>query len=522
MKTKKGAGATVSININTNEDESTSSEDNASASTDSATESGSTSDSSSSSTESSEELPGEQQMGREDLLDQLEEMQEELEGMWGEAKALEESLMPSPQYCSYIVDVIVAWNDALAVMLRDARPRCEEENEQTNSDNSTEEEDASEDREPNEGLFMLNLDTDPQTLSDLNGDYQVAKTKCAAYGDECKDQLESLTTSHDMLLECQHAELKLAKKKIDDDVEAINHGTQELSVILEQTLSEQRVEQKDMMTMVRDFRGKAPAIRLPEHSNYVYDVVVRLPSSIKKKRGWELQLQRKGGASARELLNMLQTIIELLTPLPKETWDALTTDVEAKVAAGKTPDDINSTLSKLEANVVALKAPPDLLPMAKELLGSVTMEAAQRSQTRADIENNVCIALRQFARAIQEKYDEFCSTQTRMAETMTDLLHRTQAQWHAKMTQLQNECTHPLQDMGVPFAKSAMGARCLVEYNKLLVIVKKDLELQRRSRVAELVKYAMEQVPFLQDLQRQLTGFVPQLLTAKSGFLEDC
>jgi len=517
MKTKKGSGATVSISINTKEDESTSSED--SASTESATESGSTSDSSSS-IESSEESPSDPQMARGDLLDHLEEMQEELEGMWDEAQALEESLMPAPQYCSHIVDVVVAWNDALALMLRDARPHCDEDEGQMDS---TDEGGESDDEEsPDEGLFMLNLDTDPQHLTDINGDYQVAKTKCAAYGDECKEQLESLTTSHDMLLECQHAEFKLARGKMDDDVGTIQHGTQELSVMLEQTLSEQRVEQNDMMAMVREFRAKAPAIRLPEQSGYVHDVVVRLPSSIKKKRGWELQLQRKGGASARELLNMLQVIVELLTPLPKETWDALTSDVEAKVAAGKSPEDINATLSKLEANVVALKAPPDLLPTAKELLGSVTMEAAQRSQTRTDIENNVCITLRQFARAIQDKYDEFCSTQTRMAEIMTDMLHRTQAQWQTKMTQLQDECTHPLQDMGVPFAKSAMGARCLVEYNKLLVIVKKDLELQRRARVAELVKYAMEQVSDIQDLQRQLTGFVPQLLTAKSGFLEEC
>ena len=521
MKTKT-QGATVSISINTKEDESTSSED--SASTESATESGSgsTSDSSSSIESSSEESPDEPQIDRGDLMEHLEDMQEELEGLWDEAQALEETLMPTPQYCSHIVDVVVAWNDALALMLRDARPHCDDDDEQQEEKDSETTTDEDDEEHQEEGLFVLNLDTDPQNLTDLNGDYQVAKTKCAAYGDECKEQLESLTTSHDMLLECQQAEFKLAKRKMDDDVDAIRHGTEELSVILEQTLSEQRVEHKDMMAMIREFRAKVPAIRLPEQSSYVYDVVVRLPPSIKKKRGWELQLQRKGGASARELLNMLQAIVELLTPLPKETWDALTADVEAKVAAGKSPQDIQATLSKLEANVVALKAAPDLLPTAKELLGAVTMEAAQRSQTRTDIENNVCITLRQFARAIQDKYDEFCSTQTRMAEIMTDMLHRTQAQWQAKMTQLQNECTHPLQDMGVPFAKSAMGARCLVEYNKLLVIVKKDLELQRRARVAELVKYAMEQVPDIQDLQRQLTGFVPQLLTAKSGFLEEC
>lgn len=511
----KGTGATVSIRINAkgDEEESTSSEGSASG-TDSATESDSSDSGSSSVSSSSSEEEGER-MDREDLVDRLGEMQDELEELWEDAQALEDALMPTPLFCAHLVDVVVAWNDALALMLRDARPPCDGD-----GDGDDEPQDEDEDEpEPDAGLFTLNLDTDPQHHTDLTADYEVTKTKCAVYGEECREQLEALTTSHDMLLECQHAEVSLARRKLDDDVAAIQHGVRELAAILAQTLAEQRGEHGDMMAMVRDFRSRAPAVRLPELSEAVHAVVVRLPAAISGKRGWELQLQRKGGASARELLNMLQAIVEALTPLPKETWDALTADAEAKAAAGR---DTAAALDRLEANVVALQAPPDLLPSARELLGAVTLEAARRSQTRADIENNVCIALRQFARAIQDKHDEFCATQARMAEVMTDMLHRTQAVWHAKMTQLQNECTHPLQDMGVPFAKSAMGSRCLVEYQKLLVIVKKDLELQRRARVAELVKDAMARVPDLQDLQRQLRGFVPQLLTAKTGFLEEC
>lgn len=515
----KGKGATVSIRINANgeEEESSSSEGSASG-TASATES-EDSDSTSLSSSSSSEEEGEH-LGREDLVERLGDMQDELEGLWEDALALEDTLMPTPQYCTHAVDVVVAWNDALALMLRDARPACDGDSQSDGEGEGEGDEDG--DGDEARGLFVLNLDTDPQRQDDLTADYEVTKTKCAAYGEECREQLDALTTSHDMLLECQRAELQLARRKMDDDVDAIAHGTRELATIMDQTLAEQRSEHGDMMAMVREFRARAPAVRLPELSEAVHALVVRLPASIAGKRGWELQLQRKGGASARELLNMLQATVEALTPLPKATWDALTADAEAKVAAGRPRADVAPALERLEANVVAMQAPPDLLPSARELLGAVTLEAARRSQTRSDIENNVCIALRQFARAIQDKHDEFCATQVRMAEVMTDMLHRTQAQWHAKMTQLQNECTHPLQDLGVPFAKAAMGSRCLVEYQKLLVIVKKDLELQRRARVAELVKDAMARVPRLQELQRELRGFVPQLLTAKTGFLEEC
>jgi hypothetical protein len=507
MGTQEVKGATVSIRIKTRGDESDSSTE--ASSDDSSTES---SDSTSLSSSSSEEV--EEAVDRDALVDRLDEMQEELEGLWDDAAALEGALMPTPVYCAHAVDVVVAWNDALAMLLRDARPACDAPD--------GEPAEPLEEDEPEPGLFVLNLDTDPQRQTDLTADYQVSKTKLAAYGDECRDQLEALTTSHDMLLECQRAEQHLARRKLDDDVAAIRHGTGELQRLLDRTLAEQRAEHADMMAMVREFRARAPAVRLPELSRRVLDVVARLPAAIAGKRGWELQLQRQGGASARELLAMLQATVEALTPLPRDAWHALTADVEAKVAAGRAAEDVADALATLEANVVALQAPPDLLTAARELLGAVTLEAAQRSQTRADIENNVCIALRQFARAIQDKHDEFCDAQLRMSEVMSDMLHRTQAQWHARVTQLQSECVHPLQDMGVPFAKSTMGSRCLVEYQKLQLIVKKDLALQARARVAELVADAMARVPDLQALQRQLRGFVHQLLSAKHGFLEEC
>jgi hypothetical protein len=463
-------------------------------------------------------------MKREDLVARLEEMRTQLEEGRAELQDAANDLMPTAIHCQTLSDVMVAWNDALSTLLADARSACDDARMEAQTAEESDEEEPADFRMYGDEGFMLHIDADPVDFTNLEVEYTEARTRCEAFGDECRDQLEAAVSSHDLLVECLDKELDMARKKCLSDVRSIQYGVRQLQAAAQGTLEEQQAELTEQQAMVADFRGKAPGPSMTSEASELRAIVMRLPDEMADKQLWLQQLQGSPGVTLKsqtpgltdkELMGILQSIQRATTLLSTELWNKLMDSLQNPDTP--TPEKARN-MEVLERNVVAMEVPADVRDDLEDIRGKLRLSIARRQQQRSEVAMGVSVATREFAHRLGELFNDYCAMHMRMLDVVRDMLHTTQAKWQNALTALQTDCFGPLQELGLPSAKATMGTRCLVAYQRLTSIAQKDLDVRRKAHEETLARQVVDSAPELHDALQELRQLPTKLMTGETVY----
>lgn len=463
----------------------------------------------SSSATSSEADPNDDTMRRADLVARLDEMRRDLEGARADIKDAADDLMPAATHCGTLTDVMVAWNDALGSLLADARTACDDARLEARTAEESDEEAAGDDfRMYGDEGFMLHIDAEPVDFSNLDTEYAEARSRCEAFGAECREQLEAAVASHDLLVECLDKELDMAKQKCTTDVRSIQYGVRQLQDAAAATLQEQQSELAEQQAMLADFRARMPPPSLLTEAAELRSTLARMPDAIPDKAMWLAQLA--SGATDKEVVAIVAAAQRAAQPLQPDVWARLAAAAEDPETP---PPERARNVEALERSVVAMEVPDDVREGLEDLRGAVRLALARRQQQRSEVAMGISVATREFSHRLAELFNEYCALHMRILDVVRDLLHTTQSQWQAAVSALQSDCFAPLQELGLPFAKATMGTRCLVAYQRLTSIAQKDLDVRRKAHVEVLARHAVDAVPELHDALQTLRGLPSRLMT---------
>lgn len=501
---------------------SNSESDNSVSSVSSDSDSGSDSESSSSESSSSSNSEADDDLlNREQLLDKLDDLQDVLEEHADEAMERQDKHMPLPVMCEQVLDAVLAWNDTLAQCLRVMRP-CDDAGQQTSDMDSDKDQEKKSDTSSSETegsgesdaetacslpvLITLNLDAQPARRPDLTNEFQVARGKCAQYSD-AKVQCDTLTDSHDMLLQCQKTEDQLTRDKMDNDVFTMQEALKELQTHHTDALAAQAEERDAMNESLARCQSEMPSTRLAVETVELASILKALPDWVPQRQLW--MGQAGNPCTDREILVIAQHIIRLGTPLDAKAWSTLVSDLETQLQrVDKLTDDMRVKMRSLEDSAGALRIPRALVQRTRQLVDTVRAQAARRGELRAKLENDMFVIRKVHTDQIDTLARSFVSTKTKLCDAAGVVIGNNQNKWQLAIAKLMNACVHPLLEMTMPLSEARLSPRALVAYQRMKEIGERDIDAQRMVRVEALVRHALTYLPELQRVAHEYAALV--------------
>lgn len=518
-KTKMSKAVRVSINVN-GADSSSESDSNAGTSVSdlsfsSTSSSGSGSQyGSGSGSESSITTPdvSSELLDHEDVLDKIEDLDEELATMAALAQQMAEKHIPQPVFCEQTLDVMLAWNDMVATLLRLAQTPSHLQGKEQDSTSEESDGDGSgssseEPAPPPRELLELNLDVPPVTGTALDEELQLAKAKCEAHAVDCGNAL----TAHGMLRECQQTDHELAQRKIDSDVSVLERGLEQLTEYRGTLAQLQRDELAAAADEVAAVKASSPSPKLALETAELATLVDSLPDGMSHKPLWAQQLSCP--LTAQELLSIGAHVQKMAHRLTPEQWEAKSGELQALLAkADKATPAVKRRIAELENAVVGNAVHPHLLQQCQDLMARVRHTDAARAQRRDRAEMEVFVINKVHADKVRELCTTFQNMYARTVASIARAVTENQNKWQLACTRLKSECVYPLLELGSALDDKEISARGVVAYRQLRVLIEKDLEVSQRDYTEKLVIHVLSYLPAMQQLLEDMQALPDRLV----------
>lgn len=468
---------------------------------------------------------------RDELLDNMDAARRRLDAAAEAILFWQERFLPDCVVATRTLDVLLAWNDALATLLRDARtgtPPEDRHDDDAIDDWAATAQEGDEDgddaaqfarlnwlfaRERPPGHVALNLDV-ALPPPDCATEYELALARARDHADAAA-QTMALATAHDMLLECSATEDMLARSKMGADMDALRDLLGELQRAHDDTLASQREEHASMEAMVADAQAALPPAGLPSETARLATLLAMLAADLpagaaRQHMKLPLALWREEAAapmSEQSLVRVISRVIAQTTPLDDATVRRLSAEARRAHA------NPQGALAALERSASALAAGRRVLPQLRALLDEVRGHAAERAQQTARIEADIAVVRATHREELRRLFEVFMATKERLLAATAAVVHQNQLQWQLAAARLHSECTHPSMEMALPFAEAAMDSAAHAAYTRLRAMSDRLLACRSAEQLERLVRYTMDQVPELQQLGAALAGIQDDLLS---------
>lgn len=427
---------------------------------------------------------------RQQVLDKIDELEGQLKEHRAHAEALADELMPLPTICDDAACVMPLWNgmlsDALFGMKRGRT---------------------------GDAPVLLRADTAPpqQEAVEYTGALAAARKHKAA-----KDAVSQVAEAHDALLKCVRVEQDLALKKFKSDYGALKQALQQLTRYHAQVLRKQRAEESALNSAEGSSKKALVTVPLAAESKEAATLIAALPSWVPQRELWLTQV--RSGATDTELLLILETILEVATPMDPEDWQRMITDLQEdlKGAADVTPDVVHK-MKQLESSAGACSIKKALLSKVRSLHTRVLGMVAAAADQRTTLKNEMYVVRNVRQEEIQELYAAFMKMRERLADACLQVLDRNQTTWRSAMANLQLRCVLPLREHTMPAGEAALLDDALLAFRELRLQANRAVDSARADAVEAIVEGALSYVPKVQRVRDEYVALQGDLLGATQG-----